>query len=60
MIADLHLTQASDETLLEISRHIETGLHLGQQAFLEIIKTLKGMIGEVEALFEIEGHFDVK
>lgn len=56
LIADLCLTQASDDTLLEISGHIETGLHLGALAFLEIFKTLKGMIGEVEALFEIEGQ----
>jgi len=61
LIADLHLTQTSDEMLHEISRHIEAGLRLGPQAFLEIIKTLKGMIGEVEALFEIEsqGEYDL-
>ncbi len=56
LIADLCLTQASDDTLLEISGHIETGLHLGPVAFLEIFKTLKGIIKEVETLFDIEGQ----
>lgn len=52
-IADLSMTQASDETLLDISEHLETDLHLGPLAFLEIFKHIKVLVIESEPLFEI-------
>ena len=52
-IADLCLTKASDETLLDISEHLQTDLHLGPLAFLEIFKNIKELVKESEPLFEI-------
>ncbi len=52
-IADLCMTQASDETLLDVSEHLETDLHLGPLAFLEIFKNIKVLVQESEPLFEI-------
>jgi len=52
-IAELCMTQASDETILDISEHLETDFHLGPLAFLEIFKNIKILVQESEPLFEI-------
>ena len=52
-IADMCMTPATDEALLDFSEHLQTDLQLGPLAFLEIFKTLKVLVKESEPLFEI-------
>ena len=53
-MADLCMTQATDEALLEFSEHLQHELQLGPLAFIEIFKNLNSLLIESEPLFEIQ------